>query len=546
MNEIKMTLSTTVKQWGTDTPSKHTGTGKTLYLSMIHSLPTTDLDAAKTLKEIFGCELTFIPTNTRGGDWYVWNGVVHAQENKDVDDYLATAYADTLRDLVSQIATEAAGSTMNTEDKEAVSKAIAGARKYAQTIRSASGLNNLKTRIRLEFQQASEYFDNDQQWAVMSDGRVYDLSHLDADPMDPDPTRPVARHLGICKDGEFKKPHRWHQALNEWTPDEEVQDYLRRAAGAALLGKGDAKNIVTLVGLSHTGKSTYINVLKEVFGTYAGALPATAIVQKYGGATNFEQHKARGKRFLYLSEPQKQRTDDAFLKNLSGGGETISTSEKGKDAVEWTSQCVLHIAANHIPKFDTRDNAIVERMNVVGFDHVFTPDSSERNGNLVEELIREEGSGIMYWILAGAEEYLELGHIPVPDSIRKRSQENVVESSAPLMWLKDAVDSGTLVIDTTAYMKDMLEPKDGYTMFSNWCFENGERSVTQKDWLREIEAFNKMPAEKKGKRSNGAARVWGVVPSAKSDARKLHLPDSQEGINWKAVREAAYSAPHEQ
>ncbi|MFC8038619.1 phage/plasmid primase, P4 family [Paenarthrobacter sp. NPDC057355] len=541
-------IAQTIEKWRLAELNKHTLTEKADYYRLAGSLPLTDLDAASKLAEIFEDHLTFIPYSANGGDWYVWNGVIHAKDDRSlVDDYLATGFANALKGIAEYAGDYLAGSTMSDDDKTAARKGMAELFRYAKNIRSASGLSNLKKRIRLEFQEAPDYFDQDQRWAVMSDGRVIDLENIDAQPLDASPKRPVSRHLGVTQSGSWPSPDvlpmKWAQALNDWTPDTEVQDYLRIAAGAALLGKGDAKNIVTLVGLSHTGKSTYINVLREVFGTYAGELPPTAIVQKYGGATNFEQHKARGKRFLYLSEPQKQRTDDAFLKALAGGGDTITTSKKGQDGVEWQAQCVLHIAANHIPEFDTTDNAIVGRMNIVGFDHVFSPDSMDRNKNLVRDLINDEGAGIMFWILDGAREYLRVGHIPVPESIRKRGSQNVVESSAALTWLTEMVETDEYVIDPDCYMKDMITPKDGYAIFSRWCFENGERLLTQKRWLKDIEAYNNMPADRRGKRSNGHARVWGVRESARREERKLHLGSSTGGTDFADIVKQLETAP---
>jgi P4 family phage/plasmid primase-like protien len=551
MNATQITIEAAAQKWRLTTLDKHTLINTGDYADLAAALPLTDLDAATTLHEIFEYQLTFIPTTTSGGDWYVWNGTVHTKDDKGlIDDYLATAFANALRDTAGYALGRLSESSMSDDDKKDARKSLEPLTRYAKSIRSATGLRNLKTRIRYEFQQAPDYFDHDQRWAVMSDGRVIDLENIDAEPMAPSPKLPVSRHLGVTQTGSWPMidalPVKWVDALNQWTPDKEVQDYLRIAAGAALLGRGDAKNIVTLVGISNTGKSTYLNVLKKVFGSYAGALPATAIVQKYGGATNFEQHKARGKRFLYLSEPQNTRTDDGFLKNLSGGGETIPTSEKGKDSVEWEAQCVLHIAANHIPRIDTNDNAIVERVDIVGFDHVFK--ATDYKGDLVEDLINEEGSEILFWILDGAREYLakHVGKIPVPASVKARSQSNVVESSAPLMWLQEMVDSGQLIIHTTGYMKDMIEPKDGFKMFSGWCFDNGEKLPTQKQWLKEIQAFNKMPADKAKARSEGKARVWGVMKSAVHDSRKLHSLTSADGIDWNALQRDVFTAPQGQ
>lgn len=170
--------------------------------------------------------------------------------------------------------------------------------------------------------------------------------------------------------------------------------------------------------------------------------------------------------------------------------------------------------------------------------------ATDYKGDLVEDLINEEGSEILFWVLDGAREYLakHVGKIPVPASVKARSQSNVVESSAPLMWLHDMINSEELIIHTTGYMKDMIEPKDGYKMFCNWCFDNGEKVPTQKQWLKELEAYNKMPASKKGARPGGKSRVWGVMKSAVHDSRKLHSTTNDDDLDWAALQKDVFSA----
>lgn len=490
------------------------------FFDALEKVPYNDLDAASFLHGKFSASFTYIPTSATKGDWYYWNGAIHVKDDlNQIDDYLATGLANYLRDLTKALATD--HKNLNEDDRKLVDGILNAVRGYARQIRSAQALKNLKSRIRLTFTKPVDYFDNDSQWAVLADGQVIDLDNLSGTLLPADSSRPVSRALGVVYAGTVSSP-KWQASLDQWVPDKAVQEYLQVAAGAALRGKGDAKNIVALVGISNTGKSTYINILKEVFGGYAGALPATAIVQKYGGASNFEQSKARGKRFLYLSEPQAQRTDDAFLKNLSGGGETIPTANKGQDSVEWKAQCVLHIASNHTPKFDTQDNAIVERMNLVGFDHVFARDKSGSADTFAKDLVASEGAGILAWILEGAKIYQDLGYIPVPDAIREKSQGNVVEASAPLRWLQEVVDDGKYRLAPGEALSDYVKPVDLYREYQEWSFESGEKAVSQKIWLREIERFNSMPAEYKGKRTQGFARVYGVVQVVQTRALSGH------------------------
>lgn len=471
-------------------------------------LPSTDMDAGDLLHRVFEHRYTFIPTHKGGGEWYYWNGSIHvADEDNLLDEWMTTGLANAMKDFITTFRDKLPGAGYSKDRIKGIETYLAPAVKYARDIRNERNHANLRKRIRTTFQRKPDYFDHDQQWAVMANGQVLDLENLDGDLLPPDMTRPVAKSLGVSCEAETRFPSMWMNALSAWVPEKGVQEYLQVSAGAALLGRGDAKNIVTLVGISHTGKSTYINVLRKIFGGYAGELPATAIAQKYGGASNFEQHKARGKRFLALSEPQNTKVDDAYLKSLAGGGEPVPTAKKGENSVEWYAQCVLHIAANHVPKIDTRDDAIVGRINIIGFDHVFAPDSEERVKDLEDQLIAQEGPAVFMWILEGARRYLELGYIPVPESVRVRGNSNVVEASAPLRWLLERVEDGKYSLNCAAPMVEMVTPKAAYDDFRDWCIAYGEKDPSHKVWLGEIERYNSMPAHRKGKRSAGSARV---------------------------------------
>lgn len=477
--------------------------------------PSTDIDAGRWISHRLINQAHFVSTSSAGGNWYFWNGALHEyDESEQLDDQLAQAFADALKKACNKLKAVARKSGLSDDDM----KPLASVKAYAERLRSEAGLSRLRSRLRREFGVEPGYFDKDQQWAVLSDGRVIDLYDIEEgiNILDPDPKRPVTRALGATLSENLNAATpRWTKALNQWLPSKEEQKYLQMAAGAALLGRGDAKNIVALVGVSNTGKSTYLNIIKGIFGGYQGQLPSTAIVQKYGGNTNFEQAKARGVRLLWLSEPQNTRTDDAFLENLAGGGETITTASKGKDSVDWHAQCVLHIASNHTPRIDTKDGAIVDRINIVAFNNVFKPGPGKVIG-LDKQILADEAEGILLWILAGAGMYIKNGRqIIVPDSIKQRGQDNVVESSVSLRWLYEMIADGAYTVDTGVPLSHMVTPKEAYQSFQDWCFSQGETRVpTKKVWQDEIEALTKRPASvPRDKRSMGNARVWGVMHS---------------------------------
>lgn len=500
--------------------------GKQAYLDLADKLPSNDLDAAEFISRQVGNEFTYIPTGKSSGDWYFWNGKIHQKDDLGkIDDELATALADYLKDLLPQIFRHI-NDDFEPDKAKDIKAAYAAVVTYQKLIRGESSHSKLRKRIQVSLMKQDDHFDHDQNWAVMADGRVIDLTDLHGDFLQPDASRAVSKKLGVSvvetsTEGLFL----WQNTLDSWLPDKDDQHYLQVAAGAALLGRGDAKNIVTLVGLSNTGKSTYIRTMAGVFGDYAGSLPVNAIVQKYGGSTNFDQYKARGKRFLYLEEPQNTRTDDSFLKNLSGGGGVIPTQEKGKNVVEWKAQCVLHIGANHVPKVDHTDNAIVERLDIIPYDHVFAIGAADRVEKLEDVLIEKAGVAILQWVLDGAAQYAETGKIPKSAAIQARGKSNAVKSSATLKWLEDvtAGDFPQYVIAPSANVSEMVTPKDGYDNFKRWCEEAGEKVVPKRSaWLDELDKHLKAPAGFRDTRPGGYARVYGLLPSSTNQASFLH------------------------
>ena len=84
-------------------------------------------------------------------------------------------------------------------------------------------------------------FDTDKRFIPMSDGWVLDTARIHAEPLPPDPKRPVTRKVGSTiryEEGAdpIQYPQRWMNWLDTFVPDEGEQRFLQDAAGAALVG----------------------------------------------------------------------------------------------------------------------------------------------------------------------------------------------------------------------------------------------------------------------------------------------------------------------
>lgn len=474
------------------------------------ALPHTDMDAAIFIERTFGNLLHYVTTGKTTGDWYTWDDTIHVREpDGKLDGRLVDAFIRGTEKYISEAFKPFIGS-------EEVVKALEKVRRYLHNIKAYRNAQSLKSRLKFQFTVAPGWVDQDRDWIVWEDGKVTETANPSGPLLDPDPARPVTRKMGVTL-GEGE-PKRFLAALDNWNLTAEEQQFLKIAAGAALTGRGDAKNIIALVGISNTGKSTYLKTMLGAFGDYGVNLPAGAIVEK---TTNFEQHLARGARFIALEEPQKTRTDDSFLKNLAGGGGIVQTQQKGRDVVSWQPQGLLHIGANHVPRIDTRDDAIVKRMNILGFNRTFEAGTGDYRENMDRWLIREDGPRIARWLLDGAVEYNRQGFIPVPDSIKANAASNTTQASAPLRWLMEQFEGdggrpGTMYDARRTDLKPsnmVVSNNDLYRRFVSWADGQGilpHRIPEKKVWENEISRHMGATGPDVDKRHSGYSRLWNV------------------------------------
>lgn len=485
-----------------------------------NALPTTDLEAKRYINKIVGGKLVYVaePGEIKG-TWYFWDGTRYAPTKEAVDTKLVTALADDFQNFLKAVKAALAGKDLGKDDSEKMTKYLFEIQKMYRYFADAKGVRNMTFTLRNEPVDPTK-FEVDTDYIVMSDGRVILTDNLTGGILNPSPERFVSRKLNVSLDGKATQPEWFLKTMEEWGMSKEEIEYLQLNAGCAILGKGGAKNIPTIFGRSHTAKSTYVEIMVGIFGSYAGKLGQGGLVER---GVNFEQHTARAKRFVYVEEPKTGKMDDAFFKGFANGieGATVETQRKGRDLEEWPVQGVLHIITNKIPEMDFQDDAIVGRIDIIECTKVYAPGAPGTDKLIGQKILAAEGPAILRWILDGAVKFLANGkEIQKPESVKKRALDNVAESSVALQWLMEKIEEGDFKEDLSAPVSAFVPiSKELYNMdFELWCATNGihmKDKPTRKEWAAEIQRYMKQPSSEAKKRPGGHARFWGIVPVQK-------------------------------
>lgn len=197
---------------------------------------------------------------------------------------------------------------------------------------------------------------------------------------------------------------RWEIFLDQVTEgDKDFQAWLQRAVGYSLTGDTREEKFFMIYGPPGSGKSTIIEVIKELLGDYALTFTADNIMQQKGGAGGggadfYFNAQILGKRLITVSElPDAQNMKEDMIKRLTGQ-DTLVGRHPGERPFQFESMAKLWMATNHRPRID--DPGIWRRMLAVPF--MYKPQIVDKT---LKPYLRDPAGGlpgILSWGVEGA------------------------------------------------------------------------------------------------------------------------------------------------
>ncbi|WP_411093560.1 phage/plasmid primase, P4 family [Streptomyces sp. 049-1] len=202
---------------------------------------------------------------------------------------------------------------------------------------------------------------------------------------------------------------RWHRFLRDTFGDDdggrEMIDFLHLLLGHSITGDIGAQVLPFLHGEGKNGKSALMDVTLQVLGDYADAAPPGFLMDR----GSFSEHSTEltelhGRRLVVCSElAPSDRFDEARVRLLTGG-DRIKARRMRQDYISFSPTHHLWLLGNHRPEVTVGGFAFWRRIRMVPFTR--TVPAERRIDNLAFELVRDEGPGILQWLIEGAKKYL--------------------------------------------------------------------------------------------------------------------------------------------
>jgi phage/plasmid-associated DNA primase len=473
----------------------------------IDTLPRTEVKAAEAVHAKFKNVLSYTEARNR---WYMWDGRIHTPCDGDgialkVAKHFYRAMADATEFIREYYEKEAAkieaSNTTNAVDEAKKMRAkydkgeISKHKAFRDRMSTDAGLNALIRTMKTELDVPGDYYDNDQNWLVMRDW-VLNLNALRQGEWlveNHDPARPVTKFFDSDYDPSTNLGH-WDRFLEYSIPSKAAREYLQKVVGAAFMGESKLRTVLNLHGPPGSGKSVFIGTFFKLGKGGAGyaCMPDSKAVIKVSGQ-NFEQDSFKGRRFIGISEPPMgDPIDNEFLKKYTGD-DWVETRTLNVKSSGWVPQGVLFIASNKALKINTRDKAIVERVQLIEFPVEFESGPGipveRRKVAGLEGLIMEDRARVLAWVIAGMRLYVKDGmQLHPPAEVLALQSEVVTEASTALRWVEDYIEEGLLEIKYDEKPKYFLSIKDAYMRYQMWIAMSGEkRPLTLRFFTQDIE-----------------------------------------------------------
>lgn len=285
-----------------------------------------------------------------------------------------------------------------------------------------------------------------------------------------------------CTSG--KKPELWLKFIDDITNhDKDLARYLQKCVGYSLTGSIREQCLFILYGMGNNGKSTFLDIISEVAGLYAGnAQPETFMAKSTfsGGGANSDIARLKGKRLVTIEEATDGiRFNEGLIKQLTGGSKITCRFLYG-DEFEYSPEYKLWFATNHKPVIRGTDVGIWRRMRLIPFN-VNIPKEKVDKG--LKWKLRKELPQILKWAVDGCILWQKEG-LEMPTCVASATAEYKQEMD----MLASFMDS-CLTIDYTA--TNDIKASDLFLLYSMWARTNNEYEMPSRKFA--LEMTKKLP-----------------------------------------------------
>ena len=259
--------------------------------------------------------------------------------------------------------------------------------------------------------------------------------------------------------------------LREVQPDIEVRGDLQRFLGYCLSADIGEQVMNCWWGGGANGKSTLLNIIRDVLGSYVVSLPFESFTregQRSGGDATPDLVRLPGARLALASEPPVGVVLDEGTIKAQTGGEPMLARGMFRDFFEFLPTHKLILSFNNRPRVRAQDEGTWRRLLVVPWPVKIA--KAKRDKRIAEKIVAAERNGILSWLVDGYVMWRERGLDP-PQAVLENTERYRRESNPLADFVDRCVnrEKGAGIVFATEL----------YEAYIVWCRAAAEEPIKQ-------------------------------------------------------------------
>ena len=278
---------------------------------------------------------------------------------------------------------------------------------------------------------------------------------------------------------------RWLAFLDDiFAGDKDLIRYIQKAVGYSLTGSTAEQCAFFLYGTGRNGKSTFIDVIRDVFGDYAANIqPETIMVKSsQSNAINSDIARLKGARLVTSVEPNEGvRLNEGLLKQLTGD-DTVTARKLYSEEFEFKPEFKLWMATNHKPIIRGTDTGIWRRIHMIPFNVQIPEDKVDKN---LTHKLKAEMTAIFKWCIDGCLMWQREG-LQMPAAVLKSVRE-----------YRREMDVISAFIEDKCTLEGTVQASMLYAAYASWADSNNEYCMSNTKFSTELaKRFEKIKGRK--------------------------------------------------
>jgi putative DNA primase/helicase len=342
------------------------------------------------------------------------------------------------------------------------------------------GLKHYQKEETLKYIQAYLYEEsvkfNENPYTVVFKNGILDVNTLEFKPMTPENYESIQINANYNPNAKSSVVNEYFNTATKG--NKQIEQLLFEAIGYSLLKTNELQKAFLLVGGGRNGKSTFLDLIKEILGK-----ENTTAISFKDLANNFRASAMNNKLASLAGDISSAPLTDSDLVKSIISGEEIMVEQKYKDAHAKSMFATLFFAANKLPRTPDQSFGFYRRLTIIPF--IADLNAVSRVDGLIfkQKLLGQDSLDYAAYkaVLAINNVLQTTKEFTTPQEVVEMMEQYRIDNSSVLSWFHERLKKN---------MNELLKFKihTAYEDYKSWCSNSLRHALNQSNFINSVKS----------------------------------------------------------